>query len=118
MQRALVEVHLVVGLGLLAVVAAVVVIAALRGHGQSPLLARLQRAVAALIVAQVFLGAVLFAVGKRPQTNLHLVYALAAILVMPVARSMARRSRSTALLYQVGGPVLLLGVIFRLATTG
>ena len=120
-ERALVQTHLVFGFGLLVMVAAALVIAApavLRGRTPAPLYAALQRAVTVFILAQVALGVVLFISGKRPQTNLHLVYALAAILVLPVARSLAHRRQATAPLYQLGGTVLLLGVIFRLATTG
>ena len=117
----LIEVHLVLGLGLLALVAAVVVIsapAALRGHPPPAIYLRLHRVATVLILAEVFLGALLFALGRRPQTNLHVVYALAAVLVMPVARSLAGRGRSRAGIYQLGGTILLLGVIFRLTTTG
>jgi hypothetical protein len=117
----LVEVHHVLGLGLLALVAAVVVIgapAALRGKAPPSLYLPMQRAAAALIFVEVVLGAALIALGRRPHASLHLVYALAAVLVMPVARSLAGRGRSRAAMYQVGGSVLLLGVIFRLATTG
>lgn len=117
----LVEVHLVVGLGLLALVAAAAVIgapAALRGQAPPAIYSWIHRAAAAVIFAQVLVGAVLFAIGRRPQSNLHVVYALAAVLVMPVARSLAGRAHSRAHIYQLGGTVLLLGVIFRLSTTG
>jgi hypothetical protein len=117
----LVEVHLVLGLGLLALVAAVVVIgapAALRGRQPPAFYLGMQRGATVLVLAEVVLGAVLFAIGRRPQTNLHLVYALAALLVMPAARSLAGRRRSRAAFYQLGGTVLLLGIIFRLTTTG
>jgi hypothetical protein len=120
-QRALSEVHLVLGLGLLALVAAIVVVAApaaLRGRAPLPIYPLLHQAAAMLIVIQLALGILLFAGGRRPRDNLHLVYAAAAILVMPVARSMVRRDQAKARLYQLGGTVLLLGVVFRLATTG
>ena len=120
-QRVLAEVHLALGLGLLGLIAAILVVAApaaLRGQPPAPLYPVLHRAVAWLIVAQVLLGALLFAIGRRPQDNLHLVYAFAAIPIMPLARAMARRDRSKARAYQLGGTVLLLGVVFRLATTG
>lgn len=117
----LVEVHLVLGLGLLALVATIVVVgapAALRPQAPPDLYLRLHRAAAVLILAEAFLGVVLLAVGKRPHANLHVVYALAAVLVMPAARLLAGRGRSRASIYQLGGTVLLLGVIFRLTTTG
>jgi hypothetical protein len=117
----LVEVHLVLGFGLLALVAAVVLIgapAALQRQAPLALYRRLHSAVTALIIAEVLLGAVLIATGKRPHSNLHMVYAPAALLVMPAARSLAARAPSRGAIYQLGGTVLLLGVIFRLTATG
>lgn len=120
-ESGLVNVHLALGFGLLALVALVLVIggyAALR-HAPPPALYRqLHRVAAGLVLAEAFLGAVLFIGGRRPHVTLHLVYALAAVLVMPVARSMARRDPSKARFYHVGGTVLLLGVLLRLVTTG
>ena len=120
-QRALIEAHLVLGLGLLGLVAVIVLVAApaaLRGKAPPPHYPLLHRAATLLIAIQVVLGILLFAGGRRPRDTLHLVYAVAAVLVMPVAWSMVRREQSRARLYQLGGTVLLLGVIFRLATTG
>jgi hypothetical protein len=120
-QGAFVEVHMLVGLGLLGLVAAIAVIAApaaVRGHSPPALYPLLHRAAALFIAAEVILGAALFASGRRPHDGLHLLYAAAAILVMPLARSMVRRDKSKARLYQLGGTVLLLGVVFRLTATG
>jgi hypothetical protein len=49
---------------------------------------------------------------------LHLVYALAALMVMPAARLMIRRDPGHGRVYQIGATTLLLGVLFRLVTTG
>jgi hypothetical protein len=120
-EHGLIAGHLLLGFGLLALVAAVLVIglrAALRRHPPPRLYLRLHRVVAVLVLAEAAVGGLLFAAGKRPNQNLHLVYALAAILVMPVAISLASRDKSKARLYHVGGTVLLLGVLFRLVTTG
>jgi hypothetical protein len=46
------------------------------------------------------------------------VYAAAAVLVVPAARAMGRRDPSRARFYHVGGTLLLVGVLFRLVTTG
>jgi hypothetical protein len=121
MTIALVAVHLVAAVVLLALVAVILAIAlpaAFRGQPPPGLYHPLQRVVAALILAQVAVGGVLLLAGRRPLTNLHLVYALAAMLVMPVARLLVRRDPRRARLFQVGGTLLLLGVVFRLLTTG
>jgi hypothetical protein len=120
-ERGLIEGHLVLGFCLLALVAAILVIgvpAALRHSPPPPLYLLLHRVVAVLVLAEVGIGGLLFIAGKRPNVNLHLVYALVAIMVMPVALSMASRNPSQARLYHIGGTLLLLGVLFRLVTTG
>lgn len=120
-ENGLVQVHLALGFGLLALVVVTLVIggyAALRHAPPPTVYLQLQRFVAGLVLAEVSFGALLYIGGKRPHVSLHLVYALAALLVMPVARSMARRNPSTARFYHVGGTLLLLGVLFRLVTTG
>ncbi len=114
-------IHLAMGLGLLALVVVILALAlpaALRGQAPPALYRPLHRAVAGLVLAQVVVGVLLLLVGRRPHTNLHLIYAVAAILVMPVARSIVRHDRGRARLIQLGGTLLLLGVLFRLATTG
>ena len=101
--------------------AAIIVVAApaaLRGGRPPAVYLPLQRAVTGLVLAQVIVGALLFATGRRPQTNLHVAYALAAVVVMPVAMSLARQNPSRARFYQLGGTVLLLGVVLRLVATG
>jgi Na+-transporting NADH:ubiquinone oxidoreductase subunit NqrE len=118
---ALGDAHLLLGFCLLALVAVALVIgvpAALRRKPPPPLYLRLHRLVALLVLIEAVIGGLLFVSGRRPHFNLHVVYALAAILVMPVAMSVASRDPSKARLYHVGGTLLLLGVVFRLVTTG
>jgi hypothetical protein len=121
MQRLLVDLHLGVWVALVVVVAAILVLAmpaALGGRPPPAVYVPLQRATAALIGLQVVVGAMLFASGRRPQTSLHLVYAVAALATMPVARALARRSPGHARWYQLGGTLLLLGLLLRLFGTG
>jgi hypothetical protein len=117
----LVAAHLATGLGALAVAAVTLAIAvppAVRGGPPPRVYRPLHRAVAAMVGATVLVGGLLYVTQHRPQTGLHLVYAVAALLVMPVARALVRRDPARARAYQLGGTLLLLGVIFRLVTTG
>jgi hypothetical protein len=119
--QTLVSLHLAIGFGLLALLVAITVLAvpaAVRGQPPPPLYRTLHRVAAGAIVAEVVVGLVLLGLQARPRDNLHLVYGAAALLVMPVARLLVRADRGKARVYQVGGTVLLLGVLFRLVTTG
>ena len=121
LQTGLVDAHLALGFGLLALAAVTLLIgvSAMLRHAPPPALyLRLHRVAAGLLAAEISLGALLFLGGRRPHISLHLVYALAVLVVMPVARSMARRDPSRARYYHVGGTLLFLAVIFRLVTTG
>jgi drug/metabolite transporter (DMT)-like permease len=121
LKALLVDLHLILGLALVALVAAIVVLAlpaALAGRPPPKVYIPLHRLAAAAIGLQIVLGALLLGTGKRPGTVLHLVYALAALLVMPAARLMIRRDPGHGRVYQIAGSALLLGVLFRLATTG
>lgn len=120
-DRALVAAHLVLGFGVLALVVGLLVIAGyavLRHAPPAVPYLQLQRVVAGLVLAEAAVGGLLFINGKRPHVSLHLVYALVAILVMPLARTMARSRPSNARFYDLGGTLLLLGVLLRLVTTG
>jgi hypothetical protein len=111
----------VLGFGLLALAATLVVIggnAAVRRARPPARYLQLHRVAVGLVLAEAFLGALLFIGGRRPHVELHLVYAAAAVLVMPAARAMGRRDPSRARFYHVGGTLLLLGVLLRLVTTG
>jgi hypothetical protein len=117
----LVGIHLVLGIVILAVVAAVVVIAfpaAVRRRPPPRPYRPLQRAAAGLVLAEVGIGGLLLVTGRRPASDIHFIYALAVVLVMPVAYALAGRDRGHARLYHVGGSLLLLGVVLRLITTG
>ena|SRR5438552_105706 len=121
MRSLLVDLHLILGLALLALLATILVLAlpaALAGRRPPKLYIPLHRLAAAAVGLQVVLGALLLATGKRPGTMLHLVYALAALSVMPAVRLMIRHDRGHGRVYQIGGTALLLGVLFRLVTTG
>jgi hypothetical protein len=120
-ERGLVGTHMLLGFGLVALVAVVLAMAgyaAFRQVRPPPLYIQLHRVAAGLVLVEVLVGTLLLISGRRPHVNLHLLYALAAVLVMPVARSLARRDPPKAPLYHVGGTLLLLGVLFRLLTTG
>ncbi|MDP9325169.1 MAG: hypothetical protein M3O87_01355 [Candidatus Dormibacteraeota bacterium] len=121
MTTGLVALHLgaaVVLLALVALILAMALPAALRGNPPPGLYHPLRRVAAALLLAQVSVGGILLLAGRRPLTNLHLIYALAAILVMPAVRLLVRRDPRRARFFQLGGTLLLLGVLFRLLTTG
>lgn len=119
--RLLVVVHLASAAAALVVLAVVLGMAVPRALGdrQPPrLYRRLHRVAAALIGMALVSGALLFAGQQRPGTDLHFVYAAAALLVMPIAGGLSRRDPARARVYQVAGTLLLSGVIFRLMTTG
>lgn len=121
MTSALVALHYGLAVGLIALLALIVVASLPRVIAAGPpprLYTEAQRLVTGLILVELLVGLTLLALGRRPQTLLHLMYALAAVAVMPVARTLLHRNPSRARLYQFAGTVLLLGVIFRLATTG
>lgn len=121
MQALLVDLHLILGLALLALVASILglaLVAVLAGRQPPKVYVPLHRLAAVMVGLQVALGAVLLGAGKRPGTVLHLVYALAALAAMPVVRLMIRGNPGHGRTYQVAGTALLLGVLFRLVTTG
>ncbi len=114
-------VHLAAAVAALAIIAVnlpMAAVAVLRG-GQPPRLYRsLHRGAAALVGLAAIAGLALYATQQRPHSDLHLVYAAAAVLTMPVARALVRRDPARARWYQLGGTALLLGILFRLLTTG
>ena len=72
--------------------------------------------IAALLAGAI--GALLFLTGHRPQSGLHLMYGVLAIVTVPLAASMAARNPGRGGLYHLLAGVLLLGFWFRLSTTG
>jgi hypothetical protein len=115
----LVTAHLVLGVAALALVAGMVVVAgppALRGLDPPAFYLPARRLVTLIVGVEVGLGLLLLLTHHGLRDRLHLLYAAVALLVMPVAGVLARPGR--AALYQVGGAVVLLGVLFRLLGTG
>jgi hypothetical protein len=76
-------------------------------------------AVLALVAANVLLGLGFVALGHAPTDLLHVVYAAAALVVLPATRWAGRagdlRRRG---LWVAGGSIVLLGILLRLAQTG
>jgi hypothetical protein len=121
MTRAMVAIHLILGfalIGILVAIVAVGLVAALRRRSPPRIYFTLHSAAAGLLVLAVLFGLLLLVTGSRPKVNLHLVYAGAALVCMPVVRSLIRSNPARAKWYHLGGSVLLFGLLVRLATTG
>ena len=80
------------------------------------LLIRRVTIIAALLAGAI--GGLLFVTGHRPQSGLHLMYGLLALVTVPLAASMAARNPRRGGIYHLLAGVLLLGFWFRLTTTG
>ena len=80
---------------------------------------RFQAAVVSLLVVGSASGLVLLATGARPAEGLHLLYAIVAIALIPLARSFFGRldGRASAALVVVAF-VVLGGIAYRLLRTG
>jgi hypothetical protein len=80
---------------------------------------RFQAAVVSLIVVGAASGLLLLASGTRPAETIHLLYAVVAIGLIPLARSFLGRAsgRASAALLLVA-LVALGGILYRLFTTG
>jgi len=80
---------------------------------------RFQAAVVSLLVVAAASGLIILAGGARPADGLHLLYALVAIALVPLARSFLGRasSRRSNLLLLVA-LVVLGAVVYRLFATG
>ena len=83
-----------------------------------PLFVRYQAAVIAVVVLAGLAGAARFATSTGPADNLHLLYGVVAVGLIPVARSflVGREPRDGRLMLVAF--VLLAGVLFRLFGTG
>ncbi len=104
-------------------VGALVGVGPVRGHTARLWLDRLVLAVLVLVAANVVLGGALaiLAVGGRsgPADPLHLVYAVVALIALPVLRLEAMRRRSTRVGWWVSaGGLVTLGALLRLWATG
>jgi hypothetical protein len=83
---------------------------------QLTLLAR--RILIAAASGAVVLGLLLLATGSRPKEGLHFLYAALALGVVPVTARLAAREPRRGGLYHALAGLLLLGVLYRLTTTG
>lgn len=95
------------------------VLLALTGRAPGPSFERFQAALMSLLIVGAASGLVLLAWGTRPGDGLHLVYAVVAIVLIPLARSFGGQAagRHAALLLFAGLAVLG-GVLYRPFTTG
>lgn len=93
------------------------VLALLRRPGGRPFV-RYQTVVIAVVVLAAVAGVVRFASNARPADNLHVMYGVVAVGIIPVARGfIAGREPRDSVLMLVAF-VLLAGVVFRLFSTG
>lgn len=80
---------------------------------------RFQAAVVSVLVVGAASGAILVASGARPADGLHLLYAVIAIGLVPLARSfLGRTNRRSAGALLLAAFVVLGAVLYRLFTTG
>lgn len=95
------------------------VVLTLRRETGGPGFEQFQAAVVALVVIGAVSGLVMLPAGQRPADGLHLVYAVIAIGLIPLARSfLGRASGRRAALLLVAAFVVLGVVAYRLFTTG
>jgi hypothetical protein len=75
--------------------------------------------VTALVLAEAAIGAVAYLTGARPAEALHLVYAAAAVALLPLAATFASEAppRPRAWVFALALGVLLI-LLWRLASTG
>jgi hypothetical protein len=73
----------------------------------------------ALVVANVFVGAGIAVGGRRPADPLHYLYAILAIVVLPIARFGGGESWARRRALVIGlGAIVLVGLVVRLVQTG
>ncbi len=95
------------------------VLLVIAGRAGGPVFDRLQAAVVSVLVIGAASGLVLLAIGARPAEGLHLVYAVVAIALIPLARSfLGRANDRVAAMLMLVAFVVLGGVAYRLFTTG
>jgi hypothetical protein len=93
--------------------------AAMRRHASSIRVVLLVRQVALVAaVLALIVGGVLFAQGHRPHVALHYLYAVLALVTVPLAIGLAAREPRRGGWYHLGAGVVLLLMCFRLAATG
>jgi mannitol-specific phosphotransferase system IIBC component len=73
----------------------------------------------ALFVAQGVVGVLMFANGRRPHDNLHWLYGVLLVIVLPIAMSYVsgREPRREPLVYGIAG-LFMAGLTIRAFTTG
>jgi len=73
----------------------------------------------ALFVVQGLVGVLLFANGRRPHDNLHWLYGVLLVIVLPIAMSYVsgREPRREPLVYGIAG-LFMAGLAIRALTTG
>ena len=89
------------------------------GRASGPAFERFQAAVVSVLMVGGVSGLVMLATGSRPSEGLHLLYAIVAITLIPLARSFVGRAQGRrASLLLLAGFVVLGAVMYRLFTTG
>jgi hypothetical protein len=109
--------YAVVGMTAAAIGWAVLLVLSKRAGG--PAFERFQAAVVSLLIVGAASGLVLLATGARPTDGLHVLYAIVAIGLIPLARSfLGRASERARGALLIGAFVVLGGVVYRLFATG
>lgn len=91
----------------------------LSGRPRGPAVDRVQAVVLSIVIVAAASGLPLLATGDRPSDGLHLVYAVVAIGLIPLARSMLGRAGDTGARIQVAATfVILAALVYRLFMTG
>ena len=84
-----------------------------------PWFERFEALVVSMVIVTAVSGLTLLMAGLRPTEGLHLLYALIAVAIIPLARSFLGRTRGRARLAFIAVAFAVLGaVIYRLFTTG
>lgn len=95
------------------------VLLATTGRDGGPAFERFQAAMVAVLIIGTASGGLLLASGARPADLLHLLYAVIAIALIPLARSfLPRASGRGAAALMLMAFVVLGAVVYRLMTTG
>jgi len=71
-----------------------------------------------VIAGAAVLGLLLLGTGARPREWLHFLYAAVALAAVPVAARLAALEPRRGGLYHAAAGLLLLGILYRLTTTG
>ena len=129
LAQLVVTIHVLLALATATAVVVLGIIALAAAIGASVSRTALDRLVLAAILAAAFAaasGLAVLGIGRVPGDPLHLLYGIAAIVVLPIARALvSRRTRRGSLPTAQGlgrwlltGSLVTLGVLLRLAMTG